>query len=126
MRSIVPQGCDHLVAGTGQAARMHPAPRAAVVATAALLVGLSGACRRSGDGDGPATVTGRVVSLTAEVYCVSDDRGVTKTCVDIPDQQAVAGVDVGECVTTTLDLRVSGGRVEVVADAACAAGDLGG
>lgn len=79
----------------------------------------------SGAADGPEVVTGRVTSLTAERYCVSPDRGATRTCVDVPDPAAVEGVDVGECVETTADLTSEGSRVEVVDEAACAAGDLG-
>ena len=95
----------------------------------ALLVTLSltlSSCGRDGGGsDPPDTITGRVMSLNAERYCVSPDRGETQTCVDIPDPKAVQGVDVGECVTTTPDLTSKGSKVEVVDDAKCAAGDVG-
>jgi hypothetical protein len=95
-----------------------------------LVVALSGVgCGGDGGGDGTddALVTGRVVSLDADLsrYCVSPDRGVTETCVDVPDPEAVEGVDVGECVTTSRDLTLAGAKVEVVDEAACAAGDLG-
>jgi hypothetical protein len=84
----------------------------------------SGRTGGSGD-DGAGAVTGRVMALDAERYCVSPDRGRTQTCVDIPDPKAVQGVDVGECVTTTPNLTAKGSFVKVVDDAKCAAGDLG-
>ena len=95
----------------------------ALLVTAALAASACG----SADDDAADTVTGRVVSLEADAsrYCVSPDRGETQTCVDVPDPQAVEGVDVGECVTTSPDLTWEGSSVEVVDDAACAAGDLG-
>jgi hypothetical protein len=87
------------------------------------------ACGGSGSDDeaDADTVTGRVVSLAADAsrYCVSPDRGETQTCVDVPDPKAVEGVDVGECVTTSRDLTAAGSKIEVVDEAACAAGDLG-
>ena len=95
---------------------------------AAVLLAACGSGGNKSDGgtqDGPDVVTGRVMSLTAERYCVSPDRGETETCVDVPDPAAVQGVDVGECVETTADLTSEGSRVEVVDEAACAAGDLG-
>jgi hypothetical protein len=99
------------------------------VAPAVIAVALvtGAACGGGGDGDADdaTTVTGRVMSLTEERYCVSPDRGETQTCVDIPDQEAVEGVDVGECVTTSTDLTSEGSGVEVVDDAECAAGDVG-
>jgi hypothetical protein len=78
-----------------------------------------------GGGDGPEVITGRVMSRKDARYCVSDDRGATQTCVDVDDPRAIDGVDVGECVETTTDLTSEGSRVEVVDEAACAAGDLG-
>lgn len=78
-----------------------------------------------GGEDGPEVITGRVMSRTDARYCVSADRGETETCVDVDDPRAIEGVDVGECVETTADLGIGGGRVEVVDEAACAAGDLG-
>jgi hypothetical protein len=93
----------------------------------ALLLALAGAC---GGGDGgnadAGVVTGRVMSLSEDRYCVSDDRGATETCVDVPEPRVIEGVDVGECVETTRDLTSEGSRVEVVDESACAAGDLGG
>ena len=83
------------------------------------------ACGSGGDDDGPTTVTGRVMSIDAQRYCVSPDRGESQTCVTIPDPKAVDGIDVGECVTTTPDLTSEDSLVEVVDEAACAAGDLG-
>jgi len=103
----------------------RPATPIALALTLALALAVAvGAC---GDDDpaADATVTGRVVSLRDGAYCVSPDRGATETCVSIPDPKAVEGVDVGECVTTSPDLTVAGSRVEVVDEAACAAGDLG-
>lgn len=78
-----------------------------------------------GGEDGPDVITGRVMSRTDARYCVSDDRGATQTCVEVDDPRAIEGVDVGECVETTADLTREGSRVEVVDEAACAAGDLG-
>ena len=91
----------------------------------ALLLVVTAAC--GGSDDDPDVVTGRVTSLAPDAsrYCVSPDRGETETCVDVPEPQAVEGVDVGECVETTKDLTSEGSRVEVVDDAACAAGDVG-
>jgi hypothetical protein len=106
-------------------------PPARIVVLAAGVVLALGACGGGGgDGAGSAdgdTVTGRVVSLEADAsrYCVSPDRGETQTCVDVPDPKAVEGVDVGECVTTSRTLTAEDGKVEVVDEAACAAGDLG-
>ena len=103
--------------------------RALALALTLVLAGATTAACGSGSGggddDGPATVTGRVMSLNASSYCVSRDRGETQTCVDVPDARAVEGVDVGECVTTTKDLTSEGSFVKVVDDAECAAGDLG-
>ena len=112
---------------TGQAARMPGrSRRSVVVLAAALALCTTAACGGDdGDGDEAATVTGRVMSLTDERYCVSPDRGETETCVDIPDPKAVVGIDVGECVMTSPDLTVEGSSVRVVDDAECAAGDLG-
>jgi hypothetical protein len=90
-----------------------------VVAGALIAAG----CGRGGDG--PDVITGRVMSRTDARYCVSADRGETQTCVDVDDPRAIEGIDVGECVETTADLTSEGGRVEVVDEAACAAGDLG-
>ena len=144
MRSIVPRGCDRTPVASGQAARMRRRPallcvsvrpvagRArtarwgpALLLTAALAVAACGGS--DGDEVDAETVTGRVVSLEADAsrYCVSPDRGETETCVDVPDPTAVDGIDVGECVTTSRDLTVEGAKVEVVDEAACAAGDLG-
>jgi hypothetical protein len=101
-------------------------PLVLVALTLAATTILTAACGGgSSSDDGPATVTGRVMSIDAERYCVSPDRGDTRTCVAIPDPKAVDGVDVGECVTTTPDLTSEGARVEVVDESACAAGDLG-
>ena len=104
--------------------------RSAVLRAVATLALTAGACGSDGGAadDVPDTVTGRVVSLEADAsrYCVSPDRGETQTCVVVPDPKAVEGVDVGECVTTTRDLTSKGSKVEVVDEAACAAGDLGG
>ena len=97
--------------------------RGALVTGAVLLLAACGG--GTGDGDDDDTVTGRVMSLTEERYCVSPDRGETQTCVEVPDPRAVEGVDVGECVTTTRDLAAEGGKVAVVDESACAAGDLG-
>ena len=108
-------------------ARPWTARIAALAALAALTL-VTGACGGGDDtGDDDRTVTGRVVSLEADAsrYCVSPDRGETQTCVDVPDPKAVEGVDVGECVTTTRDLTSEGAKVQVVDEAACAAGDLG-
>ena len=105
--------------------RLRPVLALAMVAVVALA---TAACGGGGTGDGgPETVTGRVMALDATHYCVSPDRGETRTCVDIPsgDAEAVQGVDVGECVTTTPDLTSEGSFVKVVDDAECAAGDLG-
>ena len=126
MRSIVPRGCDGRSVTSGHAARMRRR-RTAIAALLAVALAAS-ACGGSGSDDPPPdTVTGRVVSLEADAsrYCVSPDRGETETCVDTPDPKAVEGVDVGECVTTSRDLTVAGAKVEVVDEAACAAGDLG-
>ena len=137
MRSRVPRGCDSRPGVRGQAAPMLLGAGAgavgrrrrwgtALVAAATLA---TAACGGGGDGgdDDAGTITGRVVSLEADAsrYCVSPDRGETQTCVDVPDPKAVEGVDVGECVTTTPDLTSEGAKVEVVDEAACAAGDLG-
>ena len=92
-----------------------------VVAVAGALV--ASGC--GGGGGGPEVITGRVMSRTDARYCVSDDRGATETCVDVDDPRAIEGVDVGECVETTTDLTSEDSRVEVVDEAACAAGDLG-
>jgi hypothetical protein len=100
----------------------RPAVLLALALGGAAVVGGCGDGATDGPGD---TVTGRVMSITAQRYCVSVDRGATRTCVDIPDSRAVEGVEVGECVTTTRDLTSEGSRVEVVPEAACAAGDLG-
>jgi hypothetical protein len=89
-----------------------------------LTVAALGGCNGGGAGD-DGVVTGRVVSITADRYCVSPDRGETRTCVDVPDARAIEGIDVGECVETTRDLTSEGSRVAVVPEAACAAGDLG-
>jgi hypothetical protein len=100
--------------------------RVLLVLTAVLVLASGAACDGGGDGESDdGTVTGRVMSLDAERYCVSPDRGETETCVDIPDPRAVQGVDVGECVTTTPNLTAKGSFVKVVDDAKCAAGDLG-
>ena len=96
---------------------------ALAAATTASSCGRSGSS--GGGDDGAGTVTGRVMALDAERYCVSPDRGRTQTCVDIPDPKAVQGIDVGECVTTTPNLTAKGSFVKVVDDAKCAAGDLG-
>jgi len=90
-----------------------------------VLLVVAGACGGGGAGDEGDIVTGRVMSLTDDRYCVSADRGETETCVEVPEPTAVEGIDVGECVETTRDLTSPGSRVEVVDDAACAAGDLG-
>ena len=138
MRSRVPRGCDSGAAASGQAAPMLLGAGAGAVRTRrrwfaalALALALGGAaCGRGDDGAGdePELLTGRVVSLDADArrYCVSPDRGATRTCIDVPDPKAVEGVDVGECVTTSPDLTSAGSKVVVVDDAACAAGDLGG
>jgi hypothetical protein len=106
--------------------RGHHRRRPTAVVALAVALALGTAACSGGDGDDePDTVTGLVMSLTQDRYCVSPDRGETQTCVDIPDPRAVAGVDVGECVTTSRDLTAKGSKVEVVDDAACAAGDLG-
>jgi len=89
-----------------------------------VLAGALGAAGCGGD-DGPEVITGRVMSRTDARYCVSADRGETQTCVDVDDPRAIEGVDVGECVETTADLTSEDSRVEVVPEAACAAGDLG-
>ena len=122
MRSIVPRGCDGHPVATGQAARMRC--WRLVLCGVALFVA---ACGGDDADDDPGLITGRVVSLDADLshYCVSPDRGATKTCVDVPDPRAVQGVDVGECVTTSPDLTSKDAKVEVVDEAACAAGDLG-
>ena len=91
----------------------------------ALLLVVTGACGGTGDGGDADVITGRVMSLREDRYCVTADRGETQTCVDVPDPKAVEGVDVGECVETTRDLTSEGARVQVVDEAACAAGDLG-
>ena len=91
---------------------------------AVVLFALLGACGGGDDADD--TVTGRVMSVSDVRVCVSPDRGGTQSCLargGAPD--AIEGVDVGECVETTADLTRDGGRVEVVDEAACAAGDLG-
>ena len=94
---------------------------------AATLAGAACGGSTGDDAGDDGLVTGRVVSLEADAsrYCVSPDRGETQTCVDVPDPKAVEGVDVGECVTTSPDLTAEGSKVEVVDEAACAAGDLG-
>jgi hypothetical protein len=108
--------------------RPPSAARLALALTLALAAATAApSCGRSGgnNGNDDGTVTGRVMALDAERYCVSPDRGRTQTCVDIPDPRAVQGVDVGECVTTTPNLTAKGSFVKVVDDAKCAAGDLG-
>ena len=107
----------------------RPRPHRALVVLATATIALSAAAGCGNDlEDAPGaddTVTGRLMSLTDEQYCVSPDRGETETCVDIPDPKAVEGLDVGECVTTTTDLTSEDSFVEVVDDAECAGGDLG-
>ena len=100
---------------------------AALIVAASLAVAACGGSAGDGGDANADTVTGRVVSLEADAsrYCVSPDRGETQTCVDVPEPKAVEGVDVGECVTTSRDLTSEGSLVEVVDEAACAAGDLG-
>lgn len=79
-----------------------------------------GACGRGSTGaDDGGTVTGRVMSVTPTRVCVSPDRGETRRCL-APAADATAP-EVGQCVTATLASK----RIEVVGDAACAAGDLG-
>ena len=90
-----------------------------------LVVAVVGACGGASDDGEAGVVTGRVMARTDERYCVSPDRGETQTCVDVPDPAAIEGVEVGSCVETTADLTSEGSRVEVVDEAACAAGDLG-
>ena len=59
------------------------------------------------------------MTLDAERACVSPDRGGTRRCLDIGDPASVRDVDVGECAS------LDGERLQVVDDAACAAGDVG-
>lgn len=92
-----------------------------------LAVVLVGACGGFGPDD-VRTVTGRVVSVTDDGYCVSPDRSATDRCVDRAVVVEADGIDVGECATMTLESgsAPSRARIEVVDDAACAESDLGG
>lgn len=83
---------------------------------AVVLFALLGAC---GGGDDDGTVTGRVMSVSDERVCVSPDRGQTQSCLargGAPD-----AIEVGQCASVTPDAS----KLEVVDEAACAAGDLG-
>jgi hypothetical protein len=90
------------------------------LAVAALVLGLGtsavAACGGSNSDDGDRTVTGRVMSLEDGRACISPDRGEHRTCADGP---APEGTEVGQCA------EVAEGRLVVVDDAACAAGDVG-
>lgn len=108
------------IRGVGDGKRRALVRLGAVGAAAALLAAACG-----DEGESPSTVTGRVVSLTDERYCISPDRGETETCVDVPAGRSVQGIDVGECVTTARNLTSPGARVEVVDERECAGGDLG-
>ncbi len=98
-------------------------PRLVVLRVVAVVVLGLGAC--GGGDDAADLITGRVMSVTSTRVCVSPDRGATSRCVEVPDPKAIEGVDVGECVRSTVDLASEGSRIEVVPDATCAAGDAG-
>lgn len=78
-------------------------------------VALAAAC----GGDDRQERTGRVLSIDNGQLCITDDRGETSTCVDVPDSRAMAGVDVGECVVTSVDLADTDSRVEVLPESGC-------
>ncbi len=78
--------------------------------------------------DRPRTVTGRLMSVTGNRSCVSDDRGETTRCVDTGDPgDSAAGPEVGECVELTEEPAADGerGSIASVDESACAGGDLG-
>lgn len=90
----------------------------------------AGACGR-GEGSGrdgrgvSGTVTGRVMSVSADRACVSADRGTTSRCLGFGGSAPAPAVEVGQCVTMTPRRSPAASRFEVVDDAACAAGDVG-
>jgi hypothetical protein len=84
-----------------------------------VLLLVAGACGDDGGSGEGGAITGRVMSVTPDRYCVSDDRGASQTCEEVRDPARLEGVEVGACVESTP------AEVEVVDDAACAAGDVG-
>ncbi|HUP87380.1 MAG TPA: hypothetical protein VM143_17135 [Acidimicrobiales bacterium] len=124
MRSKLPRGWDRNPVEPREPGRRRRLTIVLLAATSAAILAFP-ACGDGDEEDVPTTVTGRVMSIDAARYCVSPDRGESRMCVVIPDPMAVEGVDVGACVTTTSDLTSEGAKVVVVAEAACAAGDLG-
>lgn len=112
----------HRAAGHGSVVRAgwdknRPVRPRLAVAALVLALGTTAlaACGDSPDADA-GTVTGRVMSLEDRRACVSPDRGEHRTCTDGP---APAGTEVGQCA------EVAEGRLVVVDDAACSAGDVG-
>jgi hypothetical protein len=71
----------------------------------------------------PKDITGRVMSIDKGKLCITRDRGATLTCTDVPDPRNIQGVDVGECVVMSPDLRKPGSRVKVLSDDDCLAID---
>jgi hypothetical protein len=98
--------------------------RLALGLLAIAVMAVAGACGGGATDDGD-LLRGRVVVREAERYCVTDDRGATRTCVDSTDPGDVEGVDVGECVETSRDLTRDDRRVRVLPDAACVEADAG-
>jgi hypothetical protein len=88
-----------------------------VLAVLVVLV-VSAACS-----DKPKDITGRVMSIDKGKLCITRDRGATITCTEVPDQRNIEGVDVGECVLMSPDLRKPDSRVQVLPDDDCLAID---
>lgn len=66
------------------------------------------------------------MSVSADRACVSADRGATSRCLGLgPGSAPEPRLEVGQCVTVTPGGSPAANRFEVVADAACAAGDVG-
>lgn len=77
-----------------------------------------------GRGDaGPEVWTGRVTSKTERQYCLTPDRGTRFRCVDV--DRARGEIEVGQCVEAIFPEAADESSIEVVDEAACAAGDLG-